>query len=499
MTAADIPPPPSIAELNPGEIAVGRLVDADPILAIHRGNDAYIVFGRFVPDPQTNEKVWETVAAIKPDELRGFLPGLAPEIATDSYFSVNGYFRRSPELSAVAFPKASRKETNLRYLNACYADIDCGRPTDPDETKRIPATLAVAIVLEMAERGEIPYPSMLAYSGRGLYAFWMLRDEKDPTKPPRSFSLNRVAFYKAINKALHERMARRMLPVDRPAHDAARVLRVPGSIHNKAGVQVSYTSLIVRNTRNPSGTFTLGELADAVDIHYIIPESSDEQDKKALGYEWPKSRNPNNRKGYQALAKYLVADIEAIFQYQPWKVGKRRRRLSIYAALLKQSGVPQKQAIRSCLELAANCLPSYPNLPADSPSQSVEEIVMEAYRAKRRKFKSEYLANFFEVTHELGMELGLRLIVPNTVRAVRKNEALLNSRKMLRERRLRAIKHYLEKNPTASARIVLRYLTRTGMKSNPQTVNEDMNAMGYRRSPGSAGRPRKKSYPATKE
>lgn len=491
---AGLPNPPTIAELSALAISTGRLVDADPILAIHRGQDGYIVFGRFVPDPENaGERKWQTVGVFRPDELSrdGFLPGLAPELATDSYFSVNGYWRTAPGLSAAAYPIASRKEANLRYLNACFADIDCGRPFDPDPNKRIPATLAVAIVLQLAERGDIPYPSMLALSGRGLYSFWLLRDEKDPTKPPRSFNATRVAFYKAVNRGLHERLAG-LLPVDRPAHDAARVLRTPGSINSKSGETVNYTALLVRNSRNPSGTYTLGELADAVGVPYLTLE---DEDRKAIGYKAPRSRNPNNRKGYRALAQYLASDIEAIFQFRPWETGSRRRKLSIYAALLKQAGKSHDVAMLSCSELANNCSPRYPDLPMGAPSPSVREIVTAAYKGKRVKLRPAYLANLFGVTHEVGLELGLRLIVPETVKAIRKNAELLGSRKALRERRIRAIRSYLSTKSTVSSSEVLRFLTLQGIKSNRETVNEDMNALGYRRSPGSPGRPRKRPYP----
>jgi hypothetical protein len=477
------------------ELSDGRNIDAAPLLAIHRGADGYIILGRFVEGE--NGKEWQTVGGFRPDELRDNLPGLAPILFQDSYASVNGYYRKYASLSATtAFPMASRKEDNLRYLNACYADIDCGRPEaapDPEKpNQHLPATACVGVVLELAKRGVIPYPSMMAYSGRGLYLFWLLRDEDDETQPARSFNPARVAFYKQINRALHERLIAAKLPIDRGAHDAARVLRVPGSIHSTAGKPVEYTTLLVKNTANPSGTYTLGALASAVGAKAITNTT------KAIGYDSPKTgRNPNKRKGYRAAASYAAEDIEAIFQhFNGWKYPGRRRKLTIYATFLKQSGISRADALSQCAVMATNCAPPYPDEPAeDRTSPSVREIVAAAWISKRKRYRRDKLAELFSVTPTIANDLELRSILPLSVRASRANARLLTSRKTLREIRRRHIAHYLATHPKASAREVFRVLTRKGIATNPQTVNEDMNTLGHHRSPGSPGRPRKNPYP----
>jgi hypothetical protein len=95
----------------------------------------------------------------------------------------------------------------------------------------------------------------------------------------------------------------------------------------------------------------------------------------------------------------------------------------------------------------------------------------------------------------MSQELDLRSIVPAVVKATRANARLLANRKTAREVRRRHISHYLASHPKASAREMFRVLTRKGIQTNPQTVNEDMNALGHKRLPGSPGRPRKNPYP----
>ena len=473
----------------------GITSELSKLLAIHRAPDGLIIFTRKVQEGDSVR--WEQIGAFRADALANYLPGLAPYLIDDAYATVNSYYRTIPQLSANQFPTASRKETNLRYLNACYADIDCGRTDEPyDPTKpnrQLPPELCVAAVLKVAERGDIPYPSMLAYSGRGLYLFWLLRDQDNPTMPERSRSAAHVAFYKQVNRALHDRLNSAGLPVDRGAHDAARVLRVPGSVHSGVGKPVEYTGLLVSNTRNPSGTYTLADLAGLVGAKALVNMTA------AIGYEAPKTgRNPNKRKGYRAVGIYQAADIEALFQHQGgWTHGTRRKRLTIFATMLKRAGKTKAEILESCTQLATNCNPPYPDQPAeDKTSPSVKDIVDAAWTAKGKRYRSDYLVNTFGVTAALVKELPeLQSIVPSVVKALRKNAAHLAGRKMQREARRRFITHHLTKHPRASAREMFRELTRKGIKTNPQTVNEDMNALGHKRAPGSPGRPRKQPYP----
>ena len=463
------------------------------LLAIHRAPDGLIIFDRKVPE---GNPPWERIGAFRADALNDYLPGLAPYLIDDAYATVNSFWRTDPYLSKSGFPTARRDESNLLYLNACYADIDCGRPDEPPEpdkpNKHIPPQLCMAAALKLAERGDIPYPSMLAYSGRGLYLFWLLRDKDNPTMPERSWSAAHVAFYKQVNRALHDRLRSAHLPVD-DVFDGSRVLRVPSSTHSGAGRVVDYTGLLVSNTRNPSGTYTLADLADLVGAKALVNMTA------AIGYEPPKTgRNPNKRKGYRAVGTYQAADLDALFQHQGgWTHGTRRKRLTIYATLLKRAGNSKSDILDRCTQLAKNCKPPYPDLPAtDKTSPSVKEIVESAWTAKGKRYRSDYLVTTFGVTAALVKELPeLRSIVPATVKATRKNAAYLEGRKMQREKRRRLITHYLTAHPQASARAMFRELTRKGIKTNPQTVNEDMNALGHKRLPGTPGRPRKQPYP----
>src|SRR5262245_32177636 len=57
--------------------------------------------------------------------------------------------------------------------------IDCGRwPSDWS------AREATQILRDLVQRGLLAQSSMYQFSGRGLWAFWLLRDEQDPSTMP---------------------------------------------------------------------------------------------------------------------------------------------------------------------------------------------------------------------------------------------------------------------------------------------------------------------------
>jgi hypothetical protein len=61
-------------------------------------------------------------------------------------------------------------------VSATFVDIDCGR-----EELDCSAEEAAEVLDDLVQRGRLAQPSMIQFSGRGLWAFWLLRDEEDPS------------------------------------------------------------------------------------------------------------------------------------------------------------------------------------------------------------------------------------------------------------------------------------------------------------------------------
>lgn len=107
-----------------------------------------------------------------------------------------------------------RRVENIRQFRALFQDIDCeGLDLEKSET--------IYMIWEMYYEGEIPKPTMVTDSGRGVHLYWRIQN----------------APYGALNtwQELQDYIYYRLkhLGADRRATDGARVLRLPGTINSK--------------------------------------------------------------------------------------------------------------------------------------------------------------------------------------------------------------------------------------------------------------------------
>ena len=184
------------------------------------------------------------VELIKNPDL--LLPGFREQFADDckvgSYSSNNtfwyreGTYSRDAELKGIVdhkgkplykpSVKGQRTVSMLRFLNACWADLDIYKAG-------ITQGQTLAHVWDLMEQGKIPPVSWIKNSGRGLWLFWAL-------KQTRAFSVNEfdtIPTWERIQRQI-ELMFKRY-ESDSQAKDGARVSRVHGSINPKSNSPVS--------------------------------------------------------------------------------------------------------------------------------------------------------------------------------------------------------------------------------------------------------------------
>ena len=94
----------------------------------------------------------------RPRRRRRLPAELAPALATDGAFSINGFARFRGQA------QARRRAEQLRYLCACYADLDGYRAGLSDGQ-------IIGRILDAADAGDIPEPSVTARSGPGRLGF----------------------------------------------------------------------------------------------------------------------------------------------------------------------------------------------------------------------------------------------------------------------------------------------------------------------------------------
>ena len=358
-------------------------------------------------------------------ELKGMFPGVAHWFTQDAFFTVNSPYRAAPwDNRITGMPDVWRKEMHLRYLNACYVDLDVGRPNDQNPHARIEWREATMIAGRLMDDGVIPQASIMARSGRGVYLFWLLHKKGDPTIPPWAGSRH-ITLYKQINRALGDRLH---AAAPDPIHDASRVLRIPGTLHSKTQKPATYQ--IQLDDHGRPYTYTLEELAGFMGIKVVsshLPRHIREvatpgataataQDSQYSRPTKNKGSVPKRIKGQIELNAKRAADMVKLEQYHGgWPQGHRYESLRIYANFLHRSGVTDEEAVTAMKVMAKNCTPPYPTDATDTPVADIYKNT----KQNPRKYRNETLLRWLRVTPETARELELESIVPDEVKAER--------------------------------------------------------------------------------
>ena len=161
----------------------------------------------------------------------------------DSFASINRFYRWE------------RSQEYVVRLGATFVDIDCGRSLFDWS-----AAEATAILLDLVQRGLVAQPSMLQFSGRGLWAFWLLRDEQDPSTTPFANAANRE-LWMSLQQRTADTIAAAFpsLTLDRLAGDLTRVTRLHGSVNPTADRRVRYE--VLPSLAGEPARYSLEELA----------------------------------------------------------------------------------------------------------------------------------------------------------------------------------------------------------------------------------------------
>ena len=462
------------------------------IKLIHRAG--FIGFTRRPPHPKfdrNGDQVYmENIGSIEASELTGTFPFIAEELTRDSYFTLNSSYRGAPWPNKITgLPDVWRKEhKHLSHLNVCYADLDGGRLDSNRQEQRYSWRVLACAAGMLMDQGELPQASIIARSGRGAYLLWLLKDKDDPGMPPRSYL--RIEEYKKINKAIISRL--KHLAADQSAFDAARVLRMDGSIHTGANKQVRY--LTQGDDKGQVPFYTLEELASFFDVPTQENKLPDVTRALAEGERKPRRRTkkpgsaPHMIKGYKVLNAKRAEDVVRLEQHREGflKRGEkypdgsvspgRRLTLQLFAKFLRWSGAPQHETLEAVQTMAENCTPQYPSDPDDvSPAAIVRKVF--GRTQKNEAIPNNYLCKIWGVSDDLARELDLKTIISKTVRLERK--AQTPTQGSIKANRHRWILGYVEQHPLPSGgcRGMARLLNANGFNVCFKTVNSDLNAL----------------------
>lgn len=426
------------------------------IYGIEREQDGYVSFCRKFNDEH------QDLAGIKISELRQWFPQIQRWLLKDAYFSVNAAYRAAPYINSLTgLPSPWRKEIHLRYLNACYCDIDCYKGN-------LKWSEGVQLVLQAQDDNIIPPASIIGRSGRGVYLLWLLTSERLGAQ--QRASPQEIELYKQINKAIIRNLDKYKpdLSIDKQAFDASRLLRIPGSMNTKAEEPVVFMVQVVRGGKVP--VYTLAQLAEKLEIPVVLtlPAPS----KTYLRAITNRGSAPGRRQGKIATGNYRLSDVLTIAQNQGgFKQGRRWKSLSYFCYFAKAAGYAFSDIQKQAGELAKNCQPSYPSETNDTP---IAEVVKHIWVRYTPRFNNDYLARFFDVTPELAEELALHSIIPASIASKRAKE--LPPQTKTRTARRKIIKRIIHQRPgnIPSLRKLKARLEHEGLNTNIETIRKDL-------------------------
>lgn len=190
-------------------------------------------------------------------------------------------------------PLKNRCIENVYKLSSYWVDLDC---YNVGLTKEQALTKALDIIKDKS----LPKPRMIADSGRGLYLVWLLARPISTKKNVKNRAERLAAWQNTENLLIKEFTS---VGADPRASDAARVLRIAGSINSKTDTPVRYWQ-----SGNKLKSFT--ELSEAL----LAVQPDIKPKPKAVKANVPKKAfyAVNSIKNRYTLAANRMADIKAL-------------------------------------------------------------------------------------------------------------------------------------------------------------------------------------------
>jgi len=278
----------------------------------------------------------------------------------------------------------------------------------------------------MLDQNQIPCPSIIASSGRGMYVYWLL--EQSDINDRETINL-----YDEVQVQIYETL--KDLGADFKAKDASRVLRLPGSYHLKARQRVCYSAC--ENSQGVIPRFNLVELAN------MFPSSDRRmaQSKKMLnsgiscklseaiskgalppGCLFPKNL-PTADSAVKKVALAHIRELCTIAEKRGGiKKGCRHNFLWIYANRLYVLGVPIEGLAEYLLEMNAyGCDPPLESKDVFYASSGVKRYLSN-HSGRICQRNSCSIAQELHITTKEVEQYDLKYIIHSEVRSRRKCE-----------------------------------------------------------------------------
>jgi hypothetical protein len=371
---------PELLFADPNPISIARPSRPGPqflpIKALHR-HDGYITF--IVKDDEGGDRLARRFA-IRADALDTWFPQFTADLMRNSFCSINGGYTLANRNTTSPYGRALHNTDSLRYLCACYCDIDY---YDRKLTR-----LQVIMELErMWESGELPQASMVVDSGKGMWLLWLLHDAEHPerahlgawTDNPNDHLL----LYTRINKALHKLLDH--IGADHIA-DGVRSIRVPGSFRNDTERFVKWS---IHGDSDRAMSYTLKELAERLGVT-LTPRSPSER----AAIDSTSVSTGNRKNGWKQTNLNRLHAFVTIKDQRGggFRDSCRHKAAFLYAMALRWvEGQDYREARCSLVEMGKCCEPPL-------SARECMEAWRQGYRTKRPKLAYRTMAEWLDVT-----------------------------------------------------------------------------------------------------
>ena len=465
--------------LWPADTTPAGQLDLEALETLHQDQAGYIALMRKPP----GEDRLRPVQSVRVRDLRSMLPGFVEQLLKDGYGSVN----------AMQAPRRGRRGMHyrgvdmLKSLGSCYADCDFYKIPGLDTFEKF-----YTLLMAMVASDYIPWPSIVARSGRGAYVFFLF------TKPTASTPESR-RLYSQVQERFNKILAR--LGADPRAKDAARVLRLPGSYHTKADRRVQYVV-----TFNPDGelaAYTLEGLAETVSLPILadeqelrLPVIGSRPEAARAGPSLPAGElTPDNlprpKCPGEHVARARILDIAKIAEARGGIAeGSRHFFLRWYACSLARMGIsggPLYAWVSSFNERACR-----PRQPARNVYQACEGACKPSKdNGEIRQVRGTTIAADLQVSPQEARKLGLVSILPAEERDRRELEHIHQIKKHQQDRRdkRRRLRGIYREHKVRGLRLPSRFVLAAEIGCSHQTVVNWLRDMHLR--PNKRGRPKR--------
>ena len=363
----------------------------DPTLIkeIHRDHTGYV--GYQVYDEETQD--WKPFGALPNRATQHYFPEMLPHFDNQqAAFTINALQKGGkPFTSAPHWFKglqySRRVKQNVQRINACYVDLDYYK-------LGIDFGQAVGAVISAAERDQIPNPSIMLRSGKGLWAFWLLKEHSkrdmdgNPNQGVRARKSNKDYFV-AIQRRLHDLFAD--TGSDRSVTtDITRCTRIPGSL-GKNKKRVGSIILVPEGGKSTDRfIYTMPEMGEFLGVEHPYLNS---RKQKSVTRDLEKIQS-SYQKGWKTRWANMHADFETLWSHRgKFDQGTRNFAVRLYALILKGIGQTRQESWFALETLVTEGL-----CPGDHPYEmrDAERALEEAWKKPERTGDDDYDPNYFQ-------------------------------------------------------------------------------------------------------